>query len=354
MVDRLSCRHPHAGRGADHAVEARHRDHFDDRRDAPAFRANHPAERAAQLRLARGVGDVAHLALEPHDLQRVLGSIGAPARREKAGEAAGRLREHEKRVAHRRRNEELVADELVSAPWPLGADGNRARRVGAHVGPALLLRHRHADRHALLLLGRNVARIVDARLDLRQPLRGEVGLQFDARRRGEGHGDRAAVTGLDLRLHVGARGARHMRALAWVGPGRRMKTFLDRDLHQRVIGRMKAHQIDAPSVAIVGVEFGRVPVRQRPLLQIVGRARARPERFEPARRPRGALAPHRLPQRRIGVEEIIVGEFDRLVEHFMRRGAVGIERAAEIVLSVVQSGHDVQFPSSRRLQRQRA
>ena len=94
---------------------------------APTLRADHPAERAAQLRLARRVRDIAHLALEADDLQRVLRSVGSPARHEKTRQAPRRLREHEKRVAHRRRDEELVADEFVSlAPVPRRRRESRA------------------------------------------------------------------------------------------------------------------------------------------------------------------------------------------------------------------------------------
>ena len=102
-----------------------------------------------------------------------------------------------------------------------------------------------------------------------------------------------------------------------------------------MIGRMEAHEIDAPSVAIVGVEFGRVAVGQRAELEKFGRAGARAERLERVRRPSGALALDRLLQRRVGIVEVIVGEFDRLVEDLMGRGAVRVEGGAEIVLSIL-------------------
>ena len=258
---------------------------------------------------------------------------------EKTREAPRRLGQHEKRVAHRRRDEELVADEFVSLARALDADGNRPRRVGAHVRAALLLGHRHADRHALLLIGGNIARIVDARLDLRQPLRGEVSLQFETGRRGEGHGDRAAVAGLDFGVHVGARGSRHMRAFARIGPRRRMKAVLDRGFHQGVIGRMEADEIDAPPVSIVGVELGRVLVRQRPQLQKFRRPGAGPEGSERIAGPARAFALNRLLQRRVGIEEVGVDEFDRLVEDLVGDGPIRVEGRAEIVLSVGKGVH---------------
>ena len=106
---------------------------------------------------------------------------------------------------------------------------------------------------------------------------------------------------------------------------------------------MEADEIDAPPVAVVGVELGRVLIRQRPQLQKVGRARARPERFEP-------VVAHAAPSRLTAsfsaaseVEKIVVGEFDRLVEHLVGDGAVGVEGRAEIVLSV---GRAVMAPIS--------
>ena len=269
---------------------------------------------------------------------------------------ARRLGQYEKRVAHRRRDEELVADQFVSLARSLDAGGNRPRRIGAHVRAALLLGHRHADRHALLLIGGNVARIVDARLDLRQPLRRQVPLQFETRRRREGHGDRAAMARLDFGLHVGARGARHMRAFARIGPGRRMKPVLDRGFHQRVIGRMEADEIDAPPVSIVGVELGRVLVRQRPQLQKLGRPGAGPEGSQRIAGPARAFALNRLLQRGVGIVEVGVDEFDGLVDDLVGDGAVRVEGATEIVLSVGKGVHAISLfqevtPSDRDRQR---
>ena len=107
-------------------------------------------------------------------------------------------------------------------------------------------------------------------------------------------------------LHVGARRAGDMRALARLGPRRGMNPLLDRRFHQRVIGRVKAHQVDPPPIAVVGVEFRRIPVGERAELEVFGRSRARPEGLEPARRPTRALAPDRLLKRRVRVEEIVV------------------------------------------------
>ena len=81
-----------------------------------------------------------------------------------------RLREDEERVAHRRRAEPLVAGELVLAV----ADRLGARRVGADVGAALLLGHRHAAERAALPGRRAQAGVVLERREPRLPLGREL------------------------------------------------------------------------------------------------------------------------------------------------------------------------------------
>src|SRR5271156_4727826 len=96
-----------------------------------------------------------------------------------------------------------------------------------------------------------------------------------------------------------------------------MQALLDRGLHQRMIGRMEADEIDAAPVAVVGVELWRVLIRQRPQLQKFSRARARAEGSERIAGPACAFALNRLLQRRVGFVEVIVDEFDRLVEYLV-------------------------------------
>ena len=152
---------------------------------------------------------------------------------------------------------------------------------------------------------------------------------FQAGRSGEGHRDRTAVPGLDLALHVEAGGAGDMGALARVGPGRGMKALLDRRPHQLVIGGVEADKVDAAPVAVVGVEFGRVSVGERAPLEAFGRAEAAAEGAKPVGRPFGALAANRILQGGVGLVEIVVGQFDRLVDHLVGDGAVRVERARE-------------------------
>jgi hypothetical protein len=287
-----------------------------------------PGERAAPFGFARGVRDIAHLALEPHDLDRVLRAVRPPARREKAGEAARRLGEGQEGVAHRRRDEELVADKLVGLAHRVAADRNGAGGVGAHIRSALFLGHRHADRQALLVSGWNVARIVDVGMDLRQPVFRQLRLLRQARRCGEGHGDRAAVARLDLRLHIVARGARDMRARARLAPRRSVQALFDGELHELVVAWMVAHEIDAIAVAIVGVELGRIAVGEDSEFERVGRAESGAERGEFVTRPAGAFARHAVLQRRVAAEKVVISEFARLVEDRVRRGAIAIDGVA--------------------------
>ena len=132
------------------------------------------------------------------------------------------------------------------------------------------------------------------------------------------------MAGLDLAVQIEPRRAGDMRALARVGPWRGVQPVLDRGLHQLVIGGVEAHQIGAAAVAIMGVEFRQMPVRQRAELEILGRADPGAEIGNIVGGPFGALTRHRLDQRPVGGEQIVVGEFDRLVDHLVGDGAVAV------------------------------
>ena len=112
---------------------------------------------------------------------------------------------------------------------------------------------------------------------------------------------------------------------------------------------MEADEIDAPPVSIVSVELGRVLVRERAELEKLGRPRAGPKRFKPVHRPRGAFALNRLPQRDVGIVEVGVDEFDRLVEDLVGHGPIRVEDATKIVLSVGKGVHGAPSPFCTRL-----
>ncbi len=148
-------------------------------------------------------------------LQALDAEAGVAALEQEAGEAAGRLGEGQEDVAGRVGAEPLVAGELVGAvALRLGAGG-----VGAHVGAALLLGHRHAGEGAV-----GVARPGEARL----PLGGELGALAQGRDRGVGHRDRAHDARADLAPDEEQRGADHVGAGLGIAPGQRVHLALDR------------------------------------------------------------------------------------------------------------------------------
>jgi hypothetical protein len=80
--------------------------------------------RVEELDLGARVAAVAELVLEALDLDRVLAAVGVPARHEEARRAAvGRARDDQVRVAHRRREEPLVAADRVRPPRPPPSSG---------------------------------------------------------------------------------------------------------------------------------------------------------------------------------------------------------------------------------------
>jgi hypothetical protein len=123
---------------------------------------------------------------------------------------------------------------------------------------------------------------------------------------------------LDLRLQVVARGPRHMGARPGVGPRRCVQPFGDRRLHQRVIRGVEAHQVDTMSKPVVRVELRLELVRQLAQFQILCRADTGAERLQRSIRPAGAFARDRFAQRAVSIVEVVVGEFGRLVDDFVR------------------------------------
>ena len=89
VVQRLGERLTHQGGRADRGVEPGVVHHLDDGAHAVALLADQPGERARVLDLRRGVGAVAELVLEALDQDGVARAVGAPARHQEAGQAAG-------------------------------------------------------------------------------------------------------------------------------------------------------------------------------------------------------------------------------------------------------------------------
>ena len=278
-------------------------------RDAAAFLADELRQRTVERDLARGVRAVAELVLEPLDAEAVARAVGQHARQEEAREAGGRLREHEERVAHRRRAEPLLPVEHVLAAAGRPGDG----RVRAQVGAALPLGHRHADERSALLRRRPQAEVVLARREQRLPL----GRERRRRRAQRGHcgvrhRDRAPVARLDLRGEHEERRPRDVRAVAAVvheasaGPP-------DRQAHQVVPRRMELDLVDALAEAVVRAQLRRMLVREPPPLERrAGRAAGRTPSTAPAAQP----APSRSSASasgRFAREQVVAGERRHLV-----------------------------------------
>jgi hypothetical protein len=102
----------------DGAVETRQRHHFEDGAHAVALLANDLGDRAVELGLGGGIGAVAELVLQPHEMNAVRLAIGEQARHEETRQAVRRLAQHQKSVAHRRGHEPLVAGQVIDAPCP--------------------------------------------------------------------------------------------------------------------------------------------------------------------------------------------------------------------------------------------
>src|SRR5260370_14214462 len=102
--------------------------------------------RIDEFDFGRGIGTVAKLVFQALDVNTVAGTVGQPARHEKARKAAVRLREYQVRIALRRREKPLMAGDAI------GTVG-RARRtsgIGTPIRASLFFRHAHADQAAAL------------------------------------------------------------------------------------------------------------------------------------------------------------------------------------------------------------
>ncbi len=102
-----------------------------------------------------------------------------------------------------------------------------------------------------------------ARRDARRPLAKQLRRRHQRRQRGAGHGDRAQMPRLELRGEIEARRA-HLMAAAGLGravlPDRGMQPARHRAPHQRVIGRVEIHSVDAPALPVMRAQRGRLGV----------------------------------------------------------------------------------------------
>ena len=254
--------------------------------------------RFAQLDLRGGVRAVPELVLQPLDVEAVPRAVRQHAREHEAREAAGRLREDEKRVAHGRRAEPLLARQHVPVAGWLGP-----RLVGAHVRAPLAFGERHAHERRVLL-GRQL-RVIRAAREPRRPLLGEVGVVAQG---GDGrvrHRERAADTGFGVGEGHEPRGADDVRRRLGILPRECVQPVLDAETQELVPGGVELDLVVAP-------EHRRALVREASELE-------RPAAAEPAEGRAlvlalgSALAPERLDQRQVLGEEVVALERRRLV-----------------------------------------
>ena len=245
------------------------------------------APRVVELHLGGCVGAVAELVLQPLQADGVALPSGRMRGIRKQVRPLLGLRQHQERVRHRRRHEPFVPGDAVFA---VAVAGFGARGVGAHVRAALLLRHAHADRDAALLgRGRAEIAVVGARQEPRRPFAEQVRRMPQRRQRRVRHGHRAEMPAFRLRRHVerAARArCRSPASLSLAVEGGAMQAGEHRAPHQRVIGRVEIHLVDALAACVVALQLRRVAVGEPGEFPRLVRAPESPEIREvrPARR----------------------------------------------------------------------
>ena len=301
-------------------------DHLDDRRHPPAFLAEQPAPGAVQLQLAGGVRAVAELVLEPHQVHPVALTVGCEAGNDEAGESTGGLGEDQEHVAHRRREEPLVAVELVLGPGAASVQRPRRRRIRAHVGSALLLGHPHRAGRAALVGSGDRAMVVDRRAQPWLPLACDLGYRAERGDRRIGASDRAADPAVGLGHADEARRSGDVCPRAGLSPGTGVEAVADGDRHQLVVGGVEVDLVDPVarsgrgSAGVGGWRFA-----CSPKWADVGAADDPPERAQLGAGVVAALALDRLDQGPVGGEDVVVLQRRRLVRR-PRRLQIAVDR----------------------------
>ncbi len=335
VVDRLYQRLTHQPGRAQHAVQPRLGHHFDNGRYPAPGRAYAISLGIEELDFGRGIGMIAELVLQALDFDCVALTGSRPARQQEARQSGVFLGEHEKGIAHGRREEPLVADQAEAAVVARRGAGG----IGAHVRATLLFGHAHANGQSVLFARRGERRVVAVGEDAGQPLCGQIGRMTQRRHAGMGHGDRAHRARFHLIMDIEQRRAHDLRALALGGPGQSVQAVFLGQRHAAVVRRMKAHLVDAVAIAIEGGEFGAVLVGVEADFDQLGAGNGAIG-LEPVLTPVAALPAYGLDQRRIRCEHVVVLE---------RRGLVGdVVRAqmlSRLTRGVGHNGHPVRIRS---------
>ncbi len=253
-------------------------------------------------------------------MEAVALAIGREAGQEEAREAPVGLRQDQERVAHRRRAEPLVPGDLVLRARPAAVQRPGDGGVGAHVGAALLLGHRHpAQRARLVRRGDEPLAVVGERQEAGLPLAGQLRLLANRGNHGVGHRDRAAHPGLDLRQEDELRRPGHVGARPRVAPRRRVQPLRDPQPQQLVPGRVELDLVDPVAEAVVSAQLRRVLVRLRAAADHVRAAADRAQLAGLVLGPVAALAAQRLDQHRVPLEDVVALQRRRLVGDLVGR-----------------------------------
>ncbi len=108
VMQRMREPRPHQAGGSNRAILPRQLHHLDDRANALALVADALRVGAREFNFGRRIGAVAELVFQALELHGVDRSIRRKARHEEAGQPLVRLRQHQERVAHRRRHEPFM------------------------------------------------------------------------------------------------------------------------------------------------------------------------------------------------------------------------------------------------------
>ncbi len=260
-----------------------------------------PPRTPAELDLGGGQRARAELVLEPLELHP------RAALHQEAGEAARRLGQHEEHVARRIGAEPLVAVELV-APVP---DRLGAGDVGAHVGAALALGHRHPRQRAALVVGQGEARL---------PLGGQLGSAVAQRRHGGvGHRHRAHDAVVGVAPQREQRRADDVGAGLGLAPRQAVDPARHRPLQQPVPRRIELDGVDPVAEAIVGGQPRLVALGAAGVLARLDAAGDGAGLAGALGAPAPALAVERLLEREVELEQVGGLKRRRLIEHLARR-----------------------------------
>ena len=263
VMQRLHQRLPHnPGRGHG-AVKPVADNHLNDGTDTTSFLTHHHAIGVLKLHLGRGVGSITQLVLHPLDKQIVACAVEAPTRNEETGNPhAVSMGQHQKRIAHWGRAEELVPGQKIAITRRYSHG-----RIGSHIRSALFFGHEHTNHRAGFFLHWNVAPVILRGHDARQPFLCHDRRHTQRRDNGVGHSHRAHHAALGLAEHIGQDRLAHMPCIALIMPGEIVHFVGNREVHQIVVGRMKLNRIDPHAVTIKRPQFWAVAIGLTRLLK---------------------------------------------------------------------------------------